>query len=576
MSRCHMNENDTFSATVNAYSKEVEAALRQRRKEMSQAWEDVDRGWHELNQCRIDAGITKPSGSQEGMVRLNVGGSHLNFRRCVLDGKKDPSATWALANLFESVWDDRLPRDSDGRIVLDESPACVKHLIHSLIESSGATPGCVSRGEALAPDEMVYLPHVAHALGLSAYIPLQGMELVGGTMILSSCEVGELTATLQGWCPGNPNTMQLLYRASRDGWSPYPFHASCGNHSPNTITLLRVGVSSSVVGGFSSVPWSPPAYGGDAVMSSLGAFIFMLKDGDMRGPNSFQPVKWDKRHDNRGYDVVVGANRGPHFGQTDLVANLNYLPVALQAQPYSYDVPSGSTFPKLNGQTITEMEVFRVYSAAATTSSPSKRAKIEGPEEIDRAVSTSSTNTASREANSDAGTFGNAIAGALMEERMALLQAETELEQAHSKAVASGDALAAVYGPEVARGAIDTVVELSVRGTRMTTLRSTLQACGESALAALFNEDKWPATDKDVDEQGRRLINCSPTVFQKVLDVLRMRKRWAWATSDRELARVRVDAADRPAFDSFVNMYFPGFENFITDMIVPQGSARSG
>ncbi|CAM9090794.1 unnamed protein product [Ectocarpus fasciculatus] len=573
MSRCHMNENDTFSATVNAYSKEMEAALSQRRKEMSQAWEDVDRDWHELNQSRINAGITKPSGSQEGMVRLNVGGSHLNFRRCVLDGKKESSATWALANLFESVWDDRLPRDSDGRIVLDESPACVKHLIHSLIESSGATSGCLSRGEALAPDEMLYLPHVARALGLSAYIPLQGMEVVGGTSILSRGEVGELTATLQGWCPGNPNTMQLLYRATRDGWSPYPFHAGCGNNSPNTITLIRVGASSSIVGGFSSVPWSAPAYGGDAVMSSLGAFIFMLKDGDMRGPNSFQPVKWSKRDTNGGYDVVVGASRGPHFGPTDLVTNMNVRPVALQAQPYSYDVPSGSTFPNLNGQTVTEVEVFRVYSAAATTSPASKRARIEGPEDIDPAVSTSA---ASREANSDAGTFGHAIAGALMEERIALHQAETELEQAHSKAVASGDALAAVYGPEIARGAIDTVVELSVRGTRMTTLRSTLQVCRESALAALFNEDKWPATDKDVDGQGRRLINCSPAVFQKVLDVLRMRKRAAWAASDRELARVRVDAADRLSFDSFVNMYFPGFENFITDMVVPQASARSG
>ncbi|CAM9839463.1 unnamed protein product [Ectocarpus sp. 8 AP-2014] len=576
MSRCHMNENDTFSATVNAYSKEMEAALSQRRKEMSQAWEDVDRGWHELNQSRIDAGITKPSGSQEGMLRLNVGGSHLNFRRCVLDGKKEPTATWALGNLFESVWDDRLPRDSDGRIVLDESPACVKHLIHSLIESSGAAPGSLPRGETLASDEMVYLPHVARALGLSAYIPLQGMEVVGGTTILSHCEVGELTATLQGWCPGNPNTMQLLYRASRDGWSPYPFHASCGNNSPNTITLLRVGASASIVGGFSSVPWSPHAYGGDSVMSSLGAFIFMLKDSDMGGPNSFQSVKWGRRGNNGGYDVVVGASRGPYFGRTDLVVNFTYVPVTLQAQPYSYDVPSGSTFPNLNGQTITEIEVFQVYSAAATTSSRSKRLKIQGPEDIHGAASTSSTNTASREANSDAGTFGNAIAGALMEERIALHQAEAELEQAHSKAVASCDALAAVYGPEVARGAIDTVVELSVRGTRMTTLRSTLQACRESALAALFNEDKWPATDKDVDEQGRRLINCSPAVFQKVLDVLRMRKRAAWAASDRELGHVRVDAADRPAFDSFVNMYFPGFENFITDMVVPQGSARSG
>lgn len=81
----------------------------------------------------------------------------------------------------------------------------------------------------------------------------------------------------------------------------------------------------------------------------------------------------------------------------------------------------------------------------------------------------------------------------------------------------------------------------------MTTLRSTLQACPDSALATRFDEDKWPATDKDVDEHGRRLIDCSPSVFSKVLDVLRARKRApriASGGSDVGYVRVVVKAAD--------------------------------
>lgn len=125
----------------------------------------------------------------------------------------------------------------------------------------------------------------------------------------------------------------------------------------------------------------------------------------------------------------------------------------------------------------------------------------------------------------DIDTFDVSIADSLMEERMALRQAHNELTEAKTKAEASANALSAVYGSDMAGGKVDDVVELSVRGTRMKTLRSTLQAYPHSALAARFDEDKWPATEKEVDERGRWVKDCTPSVFSKVLDVLRMRKR---------------------------------------------------
>ena len=116
-------------------------------------------------------------------------------------------------------------------------------------------------------------------------------------------------------------------------------------------------------------------------------------------------------------------------------------------------------------------------------------------------------------------------------------------------------------------------MELNVRGTRMTTLRSTLQACPRSALAAMFNEDRWPATDKDRDPDGGRLIDCNPTCFAKIIDVLRIRKRASWtqgATPEKQEGlggkcpgAIIFYKADLKTLRAAVQMYFPGCESFI-------------
>eukprot|EP00903_Cladosiphon_okamuranus_P014564 g13508.t1 len=151
---------------------------------------------------------------------------------------------------------------------------------------------------------------------------------------------------------------------------------------------------------------------------------------------------------------------------------------------------------------------------------------------------------------------------------MALRQGRIEFAEANAKAAASVDALAAVYRPHVAAGEEDPVIELNVRGTRMTTLRSTLQACPDSALAARFDKDKWPATEKEMDDRGRQVIDCSAYAFSKVLDVRRMRKQRAWPTAKGRghgFACIVVKPGDRTAFEEFVGVYFPGSEDFIMD-----------
>lgn len=75
----HLNEKEAFSATMTATAEETSAALSQRRKELSQVWDGIDAGWQGLQQRMTDIGITKASPPEEGMMRLNVGGSHLHL-----------------------------------------------------------------------------------------------------------------------------------------------------------------------------------------------------------------------------------------------------------------------------------------------------------------------------------------------------------------------------------------------------------------------------------------------------------------------------------------------------------------
>ncbi|CAN0473508.1 unnamed protein product [Ectocarpus sp. 8 AP-2014] len=159
-----------------------------------------------------------------------------------------------------------------------------------------------------------------------------------------------------------------------------------------------------------------------------------------------------------------------------------------------------------------------------------------------------------------------------MEEEMVLQEAGNELARAKARVTTCATALSAVYGPDVATGKEEDVVELSVRGTRITTLRSTLQDCPDSALAVMFDKDKWPATVKDLDSNGRHVIDCKPSVFSKVLDVLRITKRAAWARTEEERrrhdeTRVTVTANDRLAFEESVTMYFPRCADFVMEYV---------
>eukprot|EP01084_Bolivina_argentea_P007081 13328_1 len=64
---------------------------------------------------------------------------------------------------------------------------------------------------------------------------------------------------------------KLLYRASRDGWSPFTFHSKCDDIAP-TITLHKSLKNQTCSGAYTVVPWSQ--YGGAKIDHK--AFTFSL------------------------------------------------------------------------------------------------------------------------------------------------------------------------------------------------------------------------------------------------------------------------------------------------------------
>ncbi|CAN0468752.1 unnamed protein product [Ectocarpus sp. 12 AP-2014] len=292
----------------------------------------------------------------------------------------------------------------------------------------------------------------------------------------------------------------------------------------------------------------------------------MLKEeGKGMGTSSFQPMKWGIKDGQSGYAVYLRHGYGPTFGAGhDLHLCWNGATSTVQTSNSTYDVPAGSPFLQLNRRYLVDIETFRVCSKPTCTLPLAKQERHAGE--------STSTPTAPVRTSDDVPTFGHLIADSLMEAEMTLQDAGIELSLAKARTTACATALAAVYGPDVANGQEEDVVELSVRGTEMTTLRSTLRICLDSALAAQFDEDKWPAAKKDIDSNGRRVIDCKPSVFSKVLDILRMAKRARWAGGEdlqgmNETPRVTIKAGDRLAFEEFVDMYFKGCESFIMEHV---------
>ncbi|CAM9105415.1 unnamed protein product, partial [Laminaria digitata] len=558
MHRRFLKLRDAFPKSGDEYAQQAVRLLQRRREEMDAAWEELEEGWKASNERMVKVGVRSRT-DKEGMVKLNVGGSNITLFWHLLTETKGFEDS-VLGALLEGVWDkERIPRDADGCIVLDESPACIRHIMNTVLNGGASS---VAEGlPAIAADEIPCLIYTAHVMGLPLSVPTHYayVKMHGGSTVMEPFEIAPFSEKIRKWVGGSTDEMTLIYRATRDGFGSEPFFSRCDKDSPNTVFLLRVrsdqgNDDDSVVGGYSVFPW---------VEFIDQAFLFTLKDGSATRKKICKPTKWETNPCVADYTFTVNLSDGPHLGR-DLVTIFNETSGSciIKTKPIVHDNPTGESSPflELDGRVVVEIEVYHCSTPAPPTTTVSSTTEPGGD---------ALTGVEAHDIRS----FGVSIANSLMEERMVLDRAVKEMEAAGARVSAAVRARETVYGPSVAAGEQDAVVELNVRETRMTTLRSTLQACPRSALAAMFNEERWPATDKDKDEHGRRLIDCNPVCFSKILDVLRMRKRASWSpratpekqkeSSGRCPGAVLIKKADLKAFRTAVHMYFPGCESFI-------------
>jgi hypothetical protein len=96
---------------------------------------------------------------------------------------------------------------------------------------------------------------------------------------------------------------QLIYRASRDGYTAKAFHRFCDSRFP-TICVIR-SKDGYVFGGYTTVPWGST----NENKSDTSAFLFTLKN-----PHNIKPTKYSVCERKARFAIGHNPNEGPTFG----------------------------------------------------------------------------------------------------------------------------------------------------------------------------------------------------------------------------------------------------------------------
>ncbi|CAF1460978.1 unnamed protein product [Didymodactylos carnosus] len=104
---------------------------------------------------------------------------------------------------------------------------------------------------------------------------------------------------------GNQNQRWILmYKGTRDGFTPTRFHQACDGKGP-TITVFQSQQGGYLFGGYTSIPWSSQ----NAVKADSKAFLFTLTN-----PHNLPATKFHIDKTNPHNAITHTPNTGPTFG----------------------------------------------------------------------------------------------------------------------------------------------------------------------------------------------------------------------------------------------------------------------
>ncbi|XP_075226146.1 serine-enriched protein [Lycorma delicatula] len=164
--------------------------------------------------------------------------------------------------------------------------------------------------------------------------PRVSLKLFPGSQILVD-EKTSYQRLLNSWFGNSKQVWQLVYRASKHGYSAESFHRHCDGVAPTYVIVM--GGHGEVCGGFSDVPWGKTNTKSHYIPSER-AFLFTLTNNQDVAPTKYDIVK-------KPYAICYHPDCGPIFGGGAdlLIANgCNSNMESYSNLPHSYDGENAS------------------------------------------------------------------------------------------------------------------------------------------------------------------------------------------------------------------------------------------
>ena len=202
----------------------------------------------ELNQKKHN--VARANGNLEArdndLIEINAGGKIVAAKRSTLTQQKGTR----MEALFSGRWEQKLQRDSNGRIFLDVNPKCFQAIVDYLNELAISSEVNPPRPPSVE-DEYKHI--LRHDLELFALL-----DHVTASITLDSTIVKDETQAtlLHDWlkADGSDGKLNLLYKSSRDGRYDLTFHSKCDDKG-STLTIIET-TDGHIFGGYSNTPWS--------------------------------------------------------------------------------------------------------------------------------------------------------------------------------------------------------------------------------------------------------------------------------------------------------------------------------
>lgn len=184
-------------------------------------------------------------------------------------------------------------------------------------------------------------------------IPGQEQDILQSFRLVAQVSL-EVQNAITTFLPGRK--LELIYQASRDGWSNSDFHRLCDKQG-STVTVVTSG-GGYVFGGYAEHSWTSR----NSYVNDPYAFLFLVKS-----PGGRAPFKLALKQGQEEYALNDHSTHGPSFGKAhDLHVFTACGCTTGQGRPgHTYELPAGHTsffFTGSPGFTLEEMEVYRVTS----------------------------------------------------------------------------------------------------------------------------------------------------------------------------------------------------------------------